>query len=84
VAEDTIIAALADLAPSKGPMKSTCAWLQTATPDQIESIRAALARGNTYTAVGNAMRAAGAKVTLPGIRDHITAECATCRISLKP
>lgn len=80
-AEDALLTVLNDLRPVKGVPKSTCTFLKEAPPEVIKSISAAFDRGNTQTSISNAMRKAGARVTVNGIRDHRKGAC-ECGIRL--
>ena len=80
-AEDALLNALNDLRPVKGVPKSTCVFLKEAEPEILKSITAAFDRGNTQTSIANAMRKAGARVTVNGIRDHRKGVC-ECGIRL--
>lgn len=78
-----LLGALEALRPTKGAQRSTCLWLSKASEAELAAVRNAFARGNTYTSIANTMRRSGARVTLPGIRDHFNGDCDTCRISLR-
>lgn len=79
--EDSLISDLDSLESRKGPQPMTCQWWADQPEDVLEAVRRNV-RAKGHTLITQFLRdQKKARVTAPGIRDHVAGQCQTCQTS---